>query len=84
MDSAHPHYIWASVAIVALLLGTWIYSSNRPDTENYAKGSTHPEQTTHNYGFINLQPGCQNIKAEEWMKAKKNEKSSSIVNTSHP
>lgn len=80
-NSNHPHYIWAFVVIVGMALGLWIYSANRPDVSNYGKDSTHNEQTHNNYGLIVLQPGCQNSKAEAFMKALKEGKNAPITNS---
>lgn len=72
-NNQHPHYVWALVAVLAIGMIAWVYASNRPDTENYAKGSSHPEQSDRNYGIFVLRPSCQNIKAEDFMKGKKND-----------
>ncbi len=69
MDN-HPHYVWGLVAVIAISVGAWIYSSNRADVSNYDKGSTHNEQTHNNYGLVVLQPGCQNSKVDDYMKKK--------------
>lgn len=71
MNETHPHYIWAFVALIALAIGTYIFTLSRPDIANYGKDSTHAEQVFHNTGLLVMQPGCQNIKAEEFMKLKK-------------
>lgn len=80
MDN-RPHYIWAFVVIAIVGIVAWIYSSNRANTENYAKGSDHQEQTFHNYGLLNLQPGCQNNKAEDFMRGKRNAQSLATNNS---
>lgn len=80
MDN-RPHYVWAFVVIGGLCLIAWIYSANRSDVSNYGKDSTHNEQTHNNYGLVVLQPGCQNSKAESFMKALKENKNATLTNS---
>lgn len=74
MDNQH-HWGWMIVVVIIAGIIAWIYSANRADVNNYGKDSTHNEQNHTNYGLIVLQPGCQNTKAESFMKElKKNVK----------
>ncbi len=43
MSENHPHYVWALVAVGTIGLVAWIYSSNRPDVDNLAKGAIKVE-----------------------------------------
>lgn len=40
MDNQH-HWGWMVVVIIIVAVAAWIYSSNRPDVENYGRGSIH-------------------------------------------
>lgn len=83
MNESH-HWGWIIFCFFTVLIiagiTSYVFTINRPDIANYAKGSTHPEQNFHNIGLIVLQPGCQNAKAEDYMKEKRNAKP--IVNSS--
>lgn len=81
MNDTHQHYIWAIVVVIIVGVVAWIYASNRPDVSNYGKDATHNEQTHLNYGLIVLQPGCQNSKAESFMKGSKDIKDKNDLKT---
>ncbi len=81
MEEHKPHYVWAFVVTLGIGIVAWIYSSNRANVDNYGKDSTHNEQTHTNYGLIVLQPGCQNSKAEAFMKALKENKNGKLTNS---
>lgn len=55
MDN-HPHYVWAFVALVAIGLVAWAYASNRPDVNNYAKGSNPIGTDIRHYSAVDINP----------------------------
>lgn len=84
-NNNHPHYVWALVAIVTIILIAWIYSSNRPDQSNYAKDSTHAEVHNNYYPLSAGFGGCMAIKPDGTLvKGHKNEKNPVVsTNGSH-
>lgn len=55
MDN-RPHYVWSFVAIIALGMGAWIYSSNRPNTNNFDKGSNSAQTDIKHYSLVDVNP----------------------------
>lgn len=64
MSENHPHYVWAFVAVIIVGVLAYVWSSNRPDVENYGKGSTHPEVTNNNYPLSMGFGGCMAVKPD--------------------
>ncbi len=73
MESQH-HWGWIVVAVLCLGAVTYIFTINRPDENNYSKGSSHIEQHRQDWPFsIHIgEGGCATLDA---LKAKKEIKS---------
>lgn len=56
METNHAHYVWGFVAIVGIGIGAWIYSANRPDITNNARGSVPVSNDSHHNSLIDFNP----------------------------
>lgn len=66
METQH-HYGWMIVVIIVFFGALYIWSANRPDTENYGKGAYHEDVHRQDWPFsIHVgEGGCQTIGAEK-------------------